>query len=37
MTHFRIDSKVAFAAFFLSLANFAYAEPINVNLVTTVG
>jgi len=33
MTHFRIASKVAFTA----LAKFAFAEPINVNLVTTAG
>ena len=33
MTHFRIASKVAFTA----LAKFAFAEPINANLVTTAG
>ena len=37
MTHFRIASKVAFTALVLNLANFAYAKPINVNLVTTAG
>jgi len=37
MNHFRIASKVAFTALVLNLANFAYAKPINVNLVTTAG
>ncbi len=37
MTNLGIASKVAFTALVLSLAKFAYAEPINVNLVTTEG
>jgi len=37
MTHFHIASKVAFTALALGLAKFAFAEPINANLVTTAG
>ena len=37
MTHFCIASKVAFTVLALGLAKFAFAKPINVNLVTTAG
>ncbi len=37
MTHFCIASKVSFTVLVLGLAKFAYAKPINVNLVTTEG
>ena len=37
MTHFCIASKVAFTVLALGLAKFAFAEPINANLVTTAG